>query len=531
MHETMEESLQGSAAAIRHVEECIARGRYEPGDRLPGIRSLALDAGVSPRTMWKALAMLRKAGVVAGAPRKRFTVASPAAKAAVNGHEPLTGKTLDPFAGAVWHRLRAALEREIATGAYPPGKALPGVKQLRARYGVNARTLTKALINLAGDGMLVPHGRGFAAPFLGHHSAAGLRIMLLANGGKTPGFATGHLDSDYVRRLEAACALAGVGLELAVFFVDADDRLIIVDQATGKGRTPAPSDDVAGYVYLIYSRPCLREELLGMLEHTRKPVAVLDGIGQWDRLRHCVHSPRTKIFDIALAAAASRIAAHCLISQGHRQVAYFSPTHKAGWSQRRLDGILTTFARAGFSRAVTRFTLDNEQMADFAAQARQSCDISSLIGNHLKAYRAWRKNAPDEYRRRTDPLFAQPLLYGMYLEGELCREMRKLFALALEHENITAWIMSHDYPAIMALDFLREKKVTVPGKLSVISFDDSFDALKHRLTSYNFNIEGMVQAIMRFLLHPDERGLYARKQRVEIEGFLVYRSTVGPAGS
>ena len=53
----------------------IAGGRWGDGDRLPGVRPLARQAGCSPATAARAYAALRDAGVIGGAPRERFTVA------------------------------------------------------------------------------------------------------------------------------------------------------------------------------------------------------------------------------------------------------------------------------------------------------------------------------------------------------------------------------------------------------------------------------------------------------------------------
>ena len=38
----------------------IASGAYEPGDKLPSVRDLAVDAGVNPNTMQRALAELER---------------------------------------------------------------------------------------------------------------------------------------------------------------------------------------------------------------------------------------------------------------------------------------------------------------------------------------------------------------------------------------------------------------------------------------------------------------------------------------
>ena len=42
----------------------IASGAYAPGDKLPSVRELAMDAGVNPNTMQRALAELERRGLV-----------------------------------------------------------------------------------------------------------------------------------------------------------------------------------------------------------------------------------------------------------------------------------------------------------------------------------------------------------------------------------------------------------------------------------------------------------------------------------
>ena len=42
----------------------IASGEYEPGEKLPSVRDLAMEAGVNPNTMQRALAGLESKGLV-----------------------------------------------------------------------------------------------------------------------------------------------------------------------------------------------------------------------------------------------------------------------------------------------------------------------------------------------------------------------------------------------------------------------------------------------------------------------------------
>jgi molybdate-binding protein len=54
----------------------IAGGRWTGGEPLPSVRRLAREAGCSPATAARAYTALRDAGVLGGAPRSRFAVAS-----------------------------------------------------------------------------------------------------------------------------------------------------------------------------------------------------------------------------------------------------------------------------------------------------------------------------------------------------------------------------------------------------------------------------------------------------------------------
>jgi DNA-binding transcriptional regulator YhcF (GntR family) len=49
---------------MERIQQDIIAGRYKPGDKLPSVRELALDAAVNPNTMQKALAELERSGLV-----------------------------------------------------------------------------------------------------------------------------------------------------------------------------------------------------------------------------------------------------------------------------------------------------------------------------------------------------------------------------------------------------------------------------------------------------------------------------------
>jgi molybdate-binding protein len=65
------------------VADEIAAGRWEEGERLPGVRTLARTAGCSPATAARAYAALRDAGLLSGTPRSAFAVSPDGAARAV----------------------------------------------------------------------------------------------------------------------------------------------------------------------------------------------------------------------------------------------------------------------------------------------------------------------------------------------------------------------------------------------------------------------------------------------------------------
>lgn len=48
----------------RYLSEAIVTGNYSPGQRLPSVRELALEAGVNPNTVQRALTELERDGLV-----------------------------------------------------------------------------------------------------------------------------------------------------------------------------------------------------------------------------------------------------------------------------------------------------------------------------------------------------------------------------------------------------------------------------------------------------------------------------------
>jgi len=147
--------MEWQEVAARVARE-IAAGSRADGERLPGVRRLAREAGCSAGTAARAYAGLRDAGLIRGAPRERFEVAPDAAKRAGSwdpgargGYAP--GAPGSAFRGGSWDPARTAggagpvllagsddpaldllLRESAGSAAVAPGArgSVPGLEQL-----------------------------------------------------------------------------------------------------------------------------------------------------------------------------------------------------------------------------------------------------------------------------------------------------------------------------------------------------------------------------------------------------------------
>jgi DNA-binding transcriptional MocR family regulator len=66
----------GAAELVVEIERGVARGELEPGQRLPSVRNLAAELGLSPATVAAGLAELRRRGVVVSEQRRGTRIGS-----------------------------------------------------------------------------------------------------------------------------------------------------------------------------------------------------------------------------------------------------------------------------------------------------------------------------------------------------------------------------------------------------------------------------------------------------------------------
>lgn len=483
------------------------------GSRLPPIAHMARESGVAPLTMWRAVQALASEAVVdIRGPRNGTWVGKARREAReqpVDSSEPVPR----------WLSVRRRLLDDLIHGVFPPQHSLPSRKELCHRYGTCGRVLRRALESLAADTYLVPHKRSYrpSAPGVSEKSSC---IAVIVSPNITVLFnEVTPLWQDFWRMLEAHCLRRNL-------------RLIVCNADSAQGVGPGPL--LGNESLLAYAR---RNPLLGCivptlgyhladidpflryLQRLRCPIAVVDSVAddvvpQWvyDDERYCC-------LRISATQACGRDVGNHLISLGHRRIAFLNPFEPAHWVLLRDRGLESAMVDAGLGDGLARCGLDSPMSIRLAwSAAIESASYREFL-SQARSFEQWlHDDSGGVFRppvcRRITPTLRQ---YVNNLRA------LPLFERALADPNITAWVAVSDAMALAAMDFLAKRRVPVPRRLSVVGFDDTYEALTSGLTSYNFNVPRLIHAMLEFVLRRERPsppgGVY------EIPGHVVARRT------
>ncbi|MBD3321585.1 MAG: GntR family transcriptional regulator [Chitinivibrionales bacterium] len=508
-----EKSRSAIGRAIEFIEAQIAQGTFVPGRPLPRLADLSRMAGVSVDTVWKATQELQKQGLLRSVRGHYLTVPQ-----TPGSGDSGTGQSFHADRPPLlWEKVKRRLSRDILNRIFAPGTSLPSSKELQSRYAVNFRTLQKALAALVDESVLVPQNRGYAVPSLSTRKThAGI---VLVGHYENNYLALGMHDETFLRSLEAECAQAGIPLELVG--VEINGKAIVTRQISGRKECSLiRGDAVLGYLYLSNIANPAGEYIVHTLAGSGKPLAVLDETGAWSSPRRNMSSRTVRFFQMTTSPVPARQIARYLLNLGHRKIAYISPFHANVWSVKRLEGLRSVYEFAGIGGNVVPFVENlTHKQAGFLRTDFEK------IRNH---YSEWRKQIPDEFKRETDPVM-EHMQNRAIRWGELRYKLNPLFAKVRSDPEITAWVFPTDFLGTIAQDYLHETGDAVPDDISVLSFDDSYRALRNSLTSYNFNIPAVVNAMLGFVTNSSSSKIAAKNRIVEIEGVIVERGSAGPA--
>ena len=489
--------------ALHQAIEWLTRNlpSYQESGRLPPLQLMATEAGVSSATMAEAMGIMQSAGVLARAGGRTRKLLSTDKLDRVRGELYCSGRLQK------WEGAAQQIRQDLAKGLFDTPDLLGSCKELGDRYGVSYRTLRKSLRMLEQQGFLrrttggyIPQGP--ASKRTG--STVGLVIL-------------GRPDADIrmlpsrtiamFTALEQQCARAGVGLEV-LWYLYAGESLVPDPPSPDALQNLLRASGTLGVVVWAAGlgiQPVA--ELAAAATRAGKPVAVLDEVGQIRQRDAESWYSGVRVFTLSNTPRCGYLTGRYLTSLGHRRAVYVQPLSPGGWSAARLAGLRMAFAEAGCEPdAVVECSAKDNVLP------RALPPASEIVSPAL----ARAERARIIQILQTEQTELQALYNREHTRPALDRALKE----PLVDASLTAWVGANDDMAILCLQYLRSRKIAVPGRVSVVGFDDSQDVCFHGLTSFSLNVPSVVRAGLTHVLGGPQP--WPRSQRmVEVDGFVV----------
>ena len=501
---------------IEKAVEFIARygTSYPFGGKMPPIRTLARQAGVSFVTMWKAVRTVKESGGI--------KMPQPAQTQNISSE---TAPSPQPF-NLLWRKVHLRLKKDILSGRFVHSDFLPSYKELQYQYSVSFRTLKKVINELSNEGLIKPGRKGYIVPAF-TMSDSNAKIVALGCGWEDGKIWADYQDRNYFRILESECMLNKISLDNVVYFRQ-NNHLRFIHSAARQPYSLV-KDTILGIIYIIANLevdPC---DVLKELEVVKKPIAVLDVVGYFNNHALPPGNRFVRLFTTTASLSPAKLAAQYLLRLGHKHIAFISPFHKAEWSKLRYAVCSAIYNDAGYPSGVTPFVLDRfAYQWDYIKKPGNREDLQTLISQ----YAQWKKHAHAEFFKKFGNIsysISKYLTEWNCASGEIYQKMVPLFQKALRDTSITGWLMANDFAATLALDYLKEQNIRVPRDLSIMAFDNTLDAMEYQLSTYDFNNNGIVNMMLRYILSPSTIQAQDREKIIEVDGTIVVRRSTGPA--
>jgi len=445
--------------------EIEKRVRAHPLQPLPAIPALARECNAAPQTIWKAVQLLARKGLVVCRKGARTMPAS-----APPG----------PDAQA---RLAAALRASIADGTWSSGEPVPKYAYLQAHYRVHQSTINAALLTLAHENMVHKRGRQWivGAPPTSRprglqnpaQAGSGVVVLLFPEEIDAQHFFMWSYFSPFVAAFTGELAKLGIRLE-------------IVRQKRGDIEPPAFRGGMSQIEALIGG---LGKRYLGTLAHDMgrdfqehwKFISMVVQKGkpvlQFTRTEYELSTYRERppsagplrVF-YTNEVSAVRLAIEFLAALGHRTVGFPSVPHQNfHWAGGRIQMAMRIAAEVAPSMniltapmAETFWNLDEISVVRAAEDFFESVSSKLQIDARLKLGKSGRRSV------RSVLLDNTPSLRSLIDQG------------------VTALIAANDTIARPLYWWLTTAGIDVPRRMSIISFDNLLDLTSMPINTVDF---------------------------------------------
>lgn len=481
--------------AFRKICDLVEKHRRQGRLRLPTQREIAAQTGLSYYCVQRVMRGMKEAGIVRTSHRSGAFVEKSA----------MTTATLDRARLLVsnpprrsWARIAGSLTDDIHAGLLGPGRQLPPIKGLRSRFAANYRTVRQALETLEKEHIVERHGRGYRVTQTGPRQSSGAIIVIAR--ARHPIVLMNHTRNSrpFWETLEHECIRLHVRSE--VYGQDEEGNL-------ARWKDPATysiSDIMKKYPVLgfcVWSHNMERAwftRLMGALRTTGKPASIFQedtAVPLDEMARVCGNVSRMAIFPLAIDSEPGVQVASFLLERGHRSVAVFSFAQAA--YENRVRGMRHLFHSAQVQMSEFWVDFPNRYSELLTEKYHPMNEKYVEAERKMGEMDSWLSSRFEEYTN----------IDRTFVDRALTREFvyttcRPLFEQALADPSITAWVGGNDTIALAALRFLRARSVDVPGKISVVGFDNHHESFAQGLSSFDFNGRAATIAMLNHIMRP-----------------------------
>jgi len=502
--------------AAKHLSSLIAAYRNQNISKLPSVRTIAKEAGVSYGIMWDALQQkIAQRDLIAIEGRGTFI------RSLYSAHN-----TSEPRGNRLRKKtITAALLHDAQSQTFGQQAILPPIKDLQRRYMVGYRTIRSVIDDLLQHAIIEPAGRSYrlCKPTV---SAAGASLLFICLGETSrpffhlPGSAEWHYES--YKQIDEYSRMRNVRLMCFTFDHHNAKVCDFLGNPAVIDRNVIARHNVLGIVFSLNSMldtPAFRQ----FIHHLQSLNLPISYVNQDENISlQSLTTATARVFSSGSSYQAGKTMATFLLHRGYSKAVYVTVYHNQPWSVSRLRGVSSAFEQFAHNTTLHAVTLGIENIE------QKNLDLDAMAFERISPLLEPSQEHSGLYQTALQKLYAHfekeiHTLTRVSLHESL---LQQACTRALEYDA-EVWICANDLVAAFAQQFLQRAGKSISPEISLVGFDNCLNAFADELTSYDFNIQAMVRSAIDYCINPNHVLKSAPANGV-IAGEIVPRASLKP---
>jgi len=505
----------------KEIVECLHKKEY----KLPSVRSFAAQLDVSTRTVQKVMETYANEGYLVS--RKGLGIFL--SERCIKGDIAVPDAPLRVTTVMRSNTIAGQLLDDILSHTFEHTDRLPSITELQSVYHANYRTIKRAL-SILEEKNILDSNKNLSLNFSIQSRNQKNDILCFVRTMKS-GLSFANTEN-MVATLQQTCSVRNLRLRVfKVYYVER--KLEFISKEDRAAFYKMPSDTPLGSIVISLGITRDIENLLDMIrEKISAPLVLLGTPGITRAFKK--YPFRKSIVNLSTehSTIPGVTVGKYLFSRGHRKIAFLSSIPGQAWSINRYKGIAQLYeaAGAGSSDAVSFWNVPGIQsstgrelwetldMKDFNKKCQPLLSAITELTGELTFSNFQFQNVYNRVRNDIKNTYIQNLIRNSY---------RAVIEEIVSDKQFSVLVCDNDMLATQILLLLKEMHISVPSDISVMGFDDSYEAMEASLTSYNFNIGEQVHCMIDWLLQSKSvQKSTPMKKRFEHAGFVTVRRSV-----